>query len=370
MAFERVTELYVGNFANGNSPEKKGTLVSDLDMQFHVERSTIWFENKAVFRIYNAAPTTINTVLSEGNSVIFRAGYADDAVGNIFIGQIGYAFTERKEKGIITNIICTCGRGGQYPLARVRAGMSFAKGTKVEKVIQDIAAFSGLAFTGARNIAYDDLVLDTPFVHEGDIRSTLRMLQNRWLAEYGISLFVDNNQIIMFRNGGEKSELDHVFLTSETGLIYATPYRNEGKNQINYRQDLGYWSGLRENFDTVALAQEAVKEAQKKYLDASEDGKPEALESLSKAKAALTKAQERAQTIKSTGLEPEDSEEIARQHTIKFKSILNPGIMPNTVITVKSSDPFSANGDFLVTKAVFDGDNMGGNFSTEGEASE
>jgi hypothetical protein len=376
MAFERVVELYVGNFSDGNNPESKGILVSDLEIDFHVERSTTWFENKAVFRIYNASPATVNGILVGGSSMLFRAGYADEVVGNIFIGQIAYAWTERTLRGDVTTIVCAPGRGGQYQLARVKAMIKYRAGSTVREVLEGIAAFTGLALGGLGNIG--DIELVEPLVLCGDVRQILRTIQSKIFDAtddnpgYGVKLYVDNNQILVFRSFGDLSELETTYLSASTGLISATPFRDEGKNQINYRQDLLYWLGLQDTMDTIVDAKQAVKDAQRAYIDASADSKTEAKETLDKANESLVKAQERAQSIQSNGREPETAEEIARRNTIQFKAMLNPAIVPNSVISINTEESdtnYRVKGEFLVEKVAFDGDNTGGEFSVSGEAS-
>ena len=90
MAFGRVVQLLVGKFEKGN--ESSGETVLDLsqfEMIFDVIRSVEWYDNGAEITIYNPSPDTLNTILNEGNSVILKAGYADEGgAKTIFAGQI------------------------------------------------------------------------------------------------------------------------------------------------------------------------------------------------------------------------------------------------------------------------------------------
>ena len=373
MAFKRVIELYVGNFAHGNSPETKGTLVSDLDMEFQVERSVVWFENKAVFRLYNASVATVNQILVGGNSVVFRAGHEDEKLGTVWIGQIGYAWTESRGNDTVTTLICTNGRGGQYPLARVMVSLSFAAGTTMTRVLEDLAAYAGLSLGGLRNLDILGITLENPLVLVGDLRSVIRHLYNEILGVNSLSLYIDNNELLIYRAYGEMSELDGAYLDSSSGLISATPYRDEGKNQINYRQDLAYWSGYSGTMDSVTAAETVVKNAKADYAKASADAKADAQTKLDEANASLETQRIRAQTIKDTGNEPETAEEIQRRNTVKFKALLNPRIIPNSIVSINTKMEQDAlrlrvRGTFRVEKVSFVGDNMGGDFHVEGEA--
>lgn len=359
----------MGKFAHGNSPNL-GTLVSDLDMEFRVERSTIWFEHKAEFRLWNPSRSTMQMVMGDGNSVIFRAGYQDEVVGTIWVGQIGLAYPIREGRDTVLHIHCTSGRGGQYRLARVRVAMSFAAGTKVVRILEDIAAYAGLALGGLRNLG-DWVELGSPLTLVGDLRTVLRALGELVLSEYGATLYVDNNQLMVFRAGGDKSELELTLLTRGSGLISATPMRDEGKNAINYRQDLLYWSGMSERMDTVVQAEQAFQDATKAFVEAIGDAKEVARQKMEQTHAALLVAQERAQVVLTTGQEPEKAEDLARRNTVRFKALLNPKITPNSLIEINTdlpAQPGLARGTYLVEKCVYEGDNMGGDFSVSGEA--
>lgn len=89
-AFNRVAELYVGTFQDGNSTSK-GYQIDGLDFDFDVKRSSAFYRDSASFTIYNFNDETAQQIMDGGCSVIFRAGYKNQQVGNIFIGQIARA---------------------------------------------------------------------------------------------------------------------------------------------------------------------------------------------------------------------------------------------------------------------------------------
>ena len=81
MAYNRVVNLKAGTV-------DQALMVSGLDVSFKVERSRAFASNSAQIEIFNPSETTINDILKEGNSVVLEAGYEDEGVGVIFIGQI------------------------------------------------------------------------------------------------------------------------------------------------------------------------------------------------------------------------------------------------------------------------------------------
>ena len=81
MAWGRIVELSVGS-------EGEGLLISDLDIDFKVIKSLTFADNYAEFRIYNAKEETRTKILKKGNNLIFKAGYEDEAVNTLFVGNI------------------------------------------------------------------------------------------------------------------------------------------------------------------------------------------------------------------------------------------------------------------------------------------
>lgn len=365
MAFNRVADLYVGNFVHGNNPENQGYLVSSLSMEFEVERSVVWFENSAKFRIWNASENTLSNILTKGNSVLFRAGYADETAGTIFSGQIGWAWPERRGRDLVTTIVCTSGRGGQYPLARVKVSMSFRKGTSISRILEDIAAYAGLAYRGSGNIG--DVALDQQIVFTSDLSSALRLIGDLILSQYGASLYVDNNELLVFRSHGDTSSLETAHLTPDSGLISALPYRDEGKNKINYRQDLAYWSGYSSRLDSVVMAEKAVADAQASYKQSPTD---QAIKALQTAKKDLEEQRARAVLVQTQGREPEKEEDIARRNMVSFRCVMNPSITPNTLVSIDNREipGLLVKGTYRVEKCRYRGDNIGGDFFIDGEA--
>ena len=97
MAWGRITTLTVGF-------QGSGFIVSDLDMDFEVNRSITLSENTAEFTIYNAKESTRKEVLKQGANVIFEAGYEDETVSTLFAGNITYSSSMKKGMDWVTEI--------------------------------------------------------------------------------------------------------------------------------------------------------------------------------------------------------------------------------------------------------------------------
>lgn len=203
MAFNRFCELYVGKLPYGNKfedgsaeiEEGYGYLIRDLHFDFDVFRTVDFYKNRACFKIYNANATTIEKVMTEGNAVVFRAGYADGKVGTIYIGQIDECYTDRMNNGdTVTTIICVTQRGAQYPLGRVIATLSFPSGSTYYDVLKYIADFAGVPLSGASTLK--DFTLDGRYYDVGSIVELIKNFRDEFLLAEGGDVIIDNNEMI------------------------------------------------------------------------------------------------------------------------------------------------------------------------------
>ena len=322
MAFKRVAKLFVGNFSDGNK-KNLGYELSGLDFSFDVTRSIYWFENKAKFTVYNCSKETANNIMTGGASVIFEGGHEDTQTGIIYMGQIGYAYTQKKGVDRTTHLFCTGSRGGEYQLARVGISFSYPKGTSIIDILDRVSAYCNMSFKGRENVG--DIDIERPFIYSGDVPKLLRQI-NVILNGYGAGCYLDNNEIIVYRLYGDKSEFNSALLTYDNGLLSCTRVRDESVNEINYRADLPYWTGYA-----------GMTEIQRK---ASEE----------KIAADLAK-----------------KKELNSRDCIKFTSILRSDLTPNTLATVIDEDE-DVNATYLIERCVFSGNNFGGDFKVECEA--
>ena len=322
MAFKRVAKLFVGNFSDGNK-KNLGYELSGLDFSFDVTRSIYWFENKAKFTVYNCSKETANNIMTGGASVIFEGGHEDTQTGIIYMGQIGYAYTQKKGVDRTTHLFCTGSRGGEYQLARVGISFSYPKETSIIDILDRVSAYCNMSFKGRENVG--DIYIERPFIYSGDVPKLLRQI-NVILNGYGAGCYLDNNEIIVYRLYGDKSEFNSALLTYDNGLLSCTRVRDESVNEINYRADLPYWTGYA-----------GMTEIQRK---ASEE----------KIAADLAK-----------------KKELNSRDCIKFTSILRSDLTPNTLATVIDEDE-DVNATYLIERCVFSGNNFGGDFKVECEA--
>lgn len=344
MTFDRVCELWVGSFPSGNRDENtvkegSGYLVSGLDYDFDVLRTVDFYKNYGSFRIYNANDETIEHVMSEGKSVVFKAGHKNDGkVGNIFIGQIDECFTEVMSNGdTVTTIICVSQRGAQYPLGRVMTTLSIPSGASYYDVLRAIADFAGVPLSGASSLK--DIKLDGRYYDIGSIVDLVTNFKKECLLELGGDVIIDNNEMIYIQKVGgdiDKGEagvttFETLALTLRSGLLKAKKVRKDRTSvESKFRDNISYYMGR-----TGELKQETNEEKRKRIEKEKEEPKKPFLQ-------------------------------------IDFSCILTPELSPNIQVyidnrrwsseSIDESDKRGFFGVFNVTEVRFRGNNFGGQF--------
>lgn len=322
-AFNRVAELYVGTFQDGNSTSK-GYQIDGLDFDFDVKRSSAFYRDSASFTIYNFNDETAQQIMDGGCSVIFRAGYKNQQVGNIFIGQIARAWPEFMPDGTRTmNVVCNAQRGAQYPLTRTYISLSFPVGSSLYSIIKNIADFVGVPLSGASGLKSVTLSKDDgPYVDTGSVRDVVCNFVRRKLRALGWFVILSNNEMICI-DKTDKTTLETVYLNFKSGLLSAKPLRD----------------------DSFQSSEEAFNENRAYYLGETGEKKK------------TTKA------IPKSG-----------KASVSFESILNPALSVGLPIYIdarrNSSDHLSVLGKFWIKELEFKGSNYGNEFSASGKAEE
>jgi len=207
MALGRVSELSVGE--NG-----KGLLISALDMEFKIEKSTTLADNTGEYTIYNAKENTRKNVLKKGNNIIHSLGYEDEAVANVFVGNIITSYSEKVRADWITKIKASTVQSKDAALEVVTVSLSYAPGTPVSRPMQAIASAAGLIVNGITNIS--SLKMPNGWTYAGTFKGALRYIKSI-LDTNDIGMYIDNNEVVIFNNG-TASRFKVVLLSYTGGL--------------------------------------------------------------------------------------------------------------------------------------------------------
>ena len=253
MAFERKTQLFVGVFKDaamtkdltGDDNRQEGYLVDDLDYEFDITCSTEYYKDNATFTIYNPNDETMQEIMTRGCAVIFKAGYSDEDMATIFVGQIAMAYPE--DDGPETRklvLVCKSQRGAEYPLQRTYITAVVEEGKTYYDVMKTIADYVGVALTGAEKLKKQRL--ESAYLINGNIRSEFKKFQRRKLAKLGGHMIISNNEMIYYEN--DKIEFSTVYMNYDTGLIKATPVRDETYQSTEdaFNDNREYYLGLKE----------------------------------------------------------------------------------------------------------------------------
>jgi hypothetical protein len=324
----RKVELLVGRFAKGNEEQGQTVLeLSELDIEFEVTRSVEWYDNGAEITIYNPQPSTINTIMNDGNAVILKAGYENNGgAKTIFSGQIAYATPEREGKDVVLRLNCVQARGNYYQLARLNMSVSFSKGKKIRECLQEMCDYAGIVLRAGVGAVLDE-GLDYPYRRTGTFTDVVRDFYDYEMYQLGKTvLYLDNNELIVM--GKDKSlELEQVELTHETGLLSCTAERDESLNKVNFADDPEYFF------------------LSKKEGDVKPKDRP--------------------------------SKEIDRIKKVRGRCLMNANIVPNCFVVIDSSDDgdkyseaLAVKGRYIVTECNYKGGNTGNDFTIEFTAQE
>lgn len=221
MAFGRIVELLVadpGQLNQHKTPRAPvvGVDVSQLDIEFEVQRSNKFTQNTATIRVYNADKDTRTKLLIEGANVLLRAGYQDqESVGVIFLGNVSApAKSERQEDGTwVTTLKAAAVRADEKPLEETLVSLSYAPKIPLQSVVQELADAQGLAL----NWGVGTILLDNGWAYAGKIRGAFDYIR-KILKSNGSGLYLDNGELVVYSLIGN-STYQAAFLDYDSGLI-------------------------------------------------------------------------------------------------------------------------------------------------------
>ena len=318
MAWDRVIELAIG-------PDPAlgvAVLVSDLDMNFRVHRSTTFSDNSAEFTIYNAAPTTRKEILVEGSSVILKAGYKDSGVGTLFVGSVTKAISGRAGADWVTEVKASAVRGAGRPLDSTMISLSYAPGATIADMLADVAAALGLVFTGRENAV---IPMPNGWAFAGRAREALQWTSNA-LKTRGVGLYVDNAEIVLYIAGQPTTKFTAAYLTYDTGLLSV--------RDITEDPETGFVARARAAGAIVSGTQGDALTPQ-----------------------AVQRAEARLAALRLPSTMP---------RRVAFSAMLIPKLQPNSVLRIQTPD---ISGAYIVDSLDFSGSNFENDFIVEGEAS-
>lgn len=352
MAFDRKTELYIGVFkdeaftefvdrstsnrwySRSDVQDQTGYLVEGLDYTFDVAQSTEYWKNAATFTIFNPNEQTLQEIMTAGCSVIFRAGYSDEDIGTIFVGQVAMAYPEDDDPETTKLVVvCKSQRGANFPLQRTYISAVVDAGKTYYDVVKLIADYVSITLTCAEPLK--NYRLEAPYIINGNVRDALEDFKKRKIRKLGTTLIISNSELVYFDKN--KPYFSAVYLNYNTGLISAKQVRDETyqSSEDAFSENAEYYIGIKDLKDFDLTDEQELE--QYKKLTCKENVKP--------------------------------------KNEVDFKCLMNPALHVLTPVFIDArrneNDHFSVVGEFQVKELHFTGGNFAGSdFTVQGRAFE
>jgi len=222
MAFNRQVEAKIiskgsaqtGDINYAKAFEKGLTLtnISQLFIDFEIERTLILSSNQANFTIYNAKPDTQQKILTPGNRIIFNAGHEDEGnIATIFFGIISTSSSYKNGTEFITKIqaldLAAVAGGLEYQFFN----LSYKESTPLVQIFNDIAAQLNFSINGLANIS--NIILNKAYVFTGNIGSLFRSLR-LIIRSYECDMYYDTGSLYLYKVGNQISNFGFVKIPS------------------------------------------------------------------------------------------------------------------------------------------------------------
>lgn len=184
--FKRVAKLRIKIREENGSNFVQIFDISDLRIQFVINKSLSWAANSGIIKVWNLRQSTRNLIRAFGDEVELWAGYEDDSnLELLFVGQTSVVQHQFTQPEIITTL--QCGDGNKY-INEQFSSFSFGAGTPAKEVINYIA---GLLNLKVDIPPADDLVYKTGFKSCAPIKDALTKA-----CEYLDLQFIINNNML------------------------------------------------------------------------------------------------------------------------------------------------------------------------------
>jgi hypothetical protein len=220
MAFGRVVELTVGE-------DGTGTLISDLDIEFKIEKTQTITSNYCEIKVFNASSETRTKILKKGANIILTLGYEDEQKAVVFIGNIETAYSSRNGSTWETVIKAYSVRSKTQKLEALIVSLSYTANSSVSQPLKALSTLSGLVLSGVSNAS--SINMPNGWVYSGSFYGAIKYIQSI-LESNSRGLYIDNNEIVLY-NVGVASRYKNVNLTYNTGLLKVDDITKAGETK-------------------------------------------------------------------------------------------------------------------------------------------
>lgn len=211
LLFERVVELRVGD-----------TDITELDIAFEIEKDESPEPNPCHIEVYNLGPENRATLSKyQCVPVLLKAGYKGQ-VGVIFQGDMLRCHHVKESASWKT--VLASGEGA-LAMQTKRINKSYAKGTPIKTVIEDLARQMGLPLGSAvDNFKELSETLSKSFAASGNpMKDVTRILMGK---QFNVSV---QNQSLQLRRKTEPLQKEAISLSDDSGLLASPEIGTKGE---------------------------------------------------------------------------------------------------------------------------------------------
>jgi hypothetical protein len=204
MAFERYIEIIVG------PKDGQGFKITDLYMEFTVEKTQEQEPNTGTIKIYNLSENTSSHVCVAGNHITLKAGYKDETIAALFFGDVVKGERKRMQNEYVTELEV---KESRTAVMASQVSISYDKNTEATPIIQALIDAIGLPSVGIENVP-SDAKYPGGFSDIGNACDILNMVLNK----FNLSFTIQNEQLYIIKHG-EVVENTGLLLNKDTGLL-------------------------------------------------------------------------------------------------------------------------------------------------------
>ncbi|BBO74393.1 hypothetical protein DSCW_18100 [Desulfosarcina widdelii] len=222
--FERNSAVTLGSRKSGEALK-----ITGLRTVFQIEKNSESFPNTAKITLYNLSKNSRAMVSKEDAFVMLEAGYGD-RLETLYVGDVARAYVSRQGADWVTTIECGDGRNA---IRRVHVDRSYAAGTDMKAIMQDVAK----SFVEQGKVALGSMIgIESKKTERGDVLSEMsKDAMDRLTKNQGLEWSIQNNTLqVLPKNQALPAEA--VLLTPATGLVGVPVLRdvNEGTAGIEF----------------------------------------------------------------------------------------------------------------------------------------
>ena len=223
MLFDRVYRLLVGKKGNASGIE-----ITDLRIEFDIEKSAKKNPNKGSIKIYNLAKHTREELEKPGTRCVLYAGYKDqDGPQLIFNGDVTFAWTQFKLPDVITEFELG---DGASEIRDTTISVGYDKGVKSKQILNDAAKKMDTPLVIPSNLA--ERVWEHGVSFFGPVRTLLDKVTKGSNSEWSIQ-----NGNLQVMEKGMVTTRQGIILAADSGLIGSPERERASKDGTSKKEE-------------------------------------------------------------------------------------------------------------------------------------